>query len=80
MKADIITSEWHGLWSFEGNTKRGQAWLQHWVSSESPIWGEHRPSFDIACAALHNGLRLQDATSRRFARLPTSGNCIKSQD
>jgi hypothetical protein len=69
-KADIITAEWNGLWSFEGNTRRGRAWLQRWVSSESPIWGEHRPCFDIACGALRDGLRLQDATTGRFAALP----------
>jgi hypothetical protein len=70
-KADIITTELHGLWSFVGNTRRGRAWLHEWVSSESPIWGEHRQCYAIAIAALQDGLRLQDAATGRFARLPT---------
>jgi hypothetical protein len=71
-KPDIITSEQHGLWSFRGASRRGKAWLRRNVpdTEYDIVAAEHPYGMDIACVALRDGLRLQDAATGRFASLP----------
>jgi hypothetical protein len=76
-KADIITSDHGSIWSFAGCTKRGKAWLARNLADHAgehhTAYAEARYAVDIAFGALHDGLRLQDAATGRFASLPAEG-------
>lgn len=73
-KADIVTSDEGSIWRFVAATRKGWNWLLDNCEGayDSQVICEHRYGFDIACGALRDGLRLQDADTRRFARLPDS--------
>ncbi len=75
-KADIITSNHGTIWSFHGNSRRGKGWLERNLAEHAGEYNtahaEARFAFDIAMGAMQDGLRLQDAATGRFARLPAA--------
>ena len=64
-QADIVTSFYGSIVTFDPQTAKGRRWLTRNIGHER--MAEHRYGIDIIHGAINDGLRVQDAQSGRIA-------------